>query len=550
MDDAPRPTSLPDDVHQLRALLARRDQQLAEQQATIAALTQQRDEFYLKSLRLEMRLAKALKQAFGPRADRIGDAAQMFLDFGQSLESLPIHRRDLPPEAVESPARSRPVSRRLRTRGRRDIGSLDHLPLIEQKYELTGGLCLCPACQSPREKIGEQVSYTIEHVPASFVRIRHIQYKYACRCCEQNGDPPQIELAVKTGGSPIDKGLPGPGLLAYLATSKYADYLPLHRLQGIFERNGFELDRSTMCLWMADVARLVRPIYDLMVQRVLQSHVLATDDTILPLLQPGRTRKARMWLYQGDDSQPYNVFDFTVSRSRDGPNRFLNGFSGVLLADAYGGYDGIVLDRDLRRAGCWSHARRKFVEAEPTAPDLARTILRPIEGLFDIEARAKGFADGDRLDRRRAESQPILDALHTLFVEQKTRLLPKHPMAEAIGYALNQWQELTRFTTDGAVPIHNNLAEQQMKRIALLRKNALFVGTVRGGETAAVISTITSSCRRHDINPQVYLTQLLIGLQDTPISQLDQWLPDRWKIAQTDRVPNSPATPSPAPTAN
>lgn len=527
MDDACQPTSLPDDVAQLKSLLAQRD-------AIIATLTKQRDEFYLDKLRLEVRLAKALKQAFGPRADRISDAAQLFLDFGQKLEALPVRPGDVPPaEEAGEPATVRPISRRLRTRGRRDIGSLDNLPLVEQKYELTGELCRCPACQQERTKMGEQVSYTIEHVPATLLRIKHIQYKYACPHCERNGDHPQIELAAKTGGSPIDKGLPGPGLLAYIATSKYADFLPLNRLQGIFARQGFDLDRSTMCLWMADVARLVRPIYERMIQRVLQSHVLATDDTIMPLLQPGRTRQARMWIYLGDDAQPYNVFDFTISRSRDGPQRFLKEFSSTLLADAYGGYDGVVLDRDLRRAGCWSHARRKFVEAEPTAPDMARTILRPIKALFDIETRGKHLSDADRLDLRRAESQPIVDGLHTLFAEQQVRLLPKHPMNQAIGYALNQWEPLTLFTTDGAVPIHNNLAEQQMKRIALLRKNALFVGTIRGGETAAVISSITSTCQRHEINPQVYLSQLLIGLQDTPVSQLDQWLPDQWKKTQT-----------------
>ena len=133
---------------------------------------------------------------------------------------------------------------------------------------------------------------------------------------------------------------------------------------------------------------------------------------------------------------------------------------------------------------------------------------------------------------RRAESLPIVDTLHNLFVEQRARLLPKHPMAQAIGYALNQWPELTLFTTDGAVPVHNNLAEQQMKRIALLRKNALFVATERGGETAAILSSITSTCRRHGIDPQIYFTQLLTSLQDTPISQLEQWLPDAWKKAQ------------------
>ena len=548
MDDTRQLTSLPDDIHQLKALLvarheelakrdallAQRDQQLAEYQAAIATLTQQRDEFYLKNLQLEVRLAKALKQAYGPRADRVSDAAQMLLDFGQKLEALPIHRGDLPPEheTAESATRDRSVSRRIRTRGRRDIGAMDHLPMFEHPYELPGDLCRCPACQNLREKIGSEISYTIEHLPSAFVRIKHIQYKYACPHCEQNGDHPQIELAEKTGGSPIDKGMPGPGLLAYIATSKYADFLPLYRLEGIFERNGFELDRSTMCLWMADVACLVRPIYDRMAELVQLSHVLATDDTVMPLLQPGRTRQARMWIHMGDGSYPYNIFDFTISRSRDGPQRFLKEFRNTLLADAYGGYDGIVLSQDLRRAGCWSHARRKFVEAEPTAPDLARTILRLIRNLFDVEAWAKGLSDDARLSLRRTESQPIVDALYALFVEQRRQLLPKHPMAEAIGYALNQWEPLTVFMTDGAVPLHNNLAEQQMKRIALLRKNALFVATVRGGETAAILSSITSTCQRHGINPQVYLTQLLTGLQTTPVSQLDEWLPDRWKAAQ------------------
>jgi len=160
--------------------------------------------------------------------------------------------------------------------------------------------------------------------------------------------------------------------------------------------------------------------------------------------------------------------------------------------------------------------------------------LRTVKSLFDIETRAKSLLDPDRLDLRRAESQAIIDSLHAIFVDQKARFLPKHPMAEVISYALNQWEQLTLFTTDVAVPIHNNLAEQQMKRIALLRKNALFVGTVRGGETAAIISTMTNTCQRLEINPQVYLTQLLAGLQRTPISQLDQWLPDRWKAAQAD----------------
>ena len=550
MEDTFPCTSLPDDVNELKRLLvaredqlAQRDQVIAEHQkiitqhqstitqheVTIATLTQQRDAFHMEKLRLEVRLAKALKQAYGPRADRLSDPGQLLLDFGGLLDTLTMDAADVPAEPNEETSTKRRSSPRLRTRGRRDISQLDPLPMIEQVYELTDELCKCPTCQAARTKIGTAVSYTIEYLPGSFVRVKHIQHKYACRDCEQNGHNPNIELAEKTNGSPIDKGMPGPGLLAYVVTAKFSDYLPLHRLQHIFARQGFELDRSTMCLWMADVARLLRPIYDRMVHRALQSHVLATDDTEMPLLQPGKAKKARMWIYRGDDTYPYNVFAFTESRKRDGPTAFLKDFRGTLLADAYGGYDGIVLEQELPRAGCWAHARRKFVDSEKAGPEVARAILKLIKGLFDLEKRLQDLDADERLRRRQAEAVPLLDTLHALLVEQKAKLLPKHPLAEAIGYTLNQWRELTLFTSDPAVPLHNNLAEQQMKRIALLRKNALFAGSPRGGETAAILSSLTSTCRRHEINPQTYLTQLLANLPDTPISRLDEWLPDRWQ---------------------
>ncbi len=565
MDDTSPLTSLPDDVNELKRLLVAREQVISEHQRTIqqqstalarqtttiqeqtqtiAQVTEQRDAYHVEKLRLEVRLAKALKQAYGPRADRLSDPGQLLLDFGGLLDGRPIDAADVPGAEDDDQSQPRRASRRLRTRGRRDLSQLDHLPQIEHVYELTDELCQCPTCQQQREKIGQAISYTIEYLPGSFVRVKHIQHKYACRHCEQDGHNPKIELAAKTNGSPIDKGLPGPGLLAYVVTAKFSDYLPLHRLQHIFARQGFELDRSTMCLWLHDVARLVRPVYDRMVQRVKQSDVLATDDTVLPLLQPGKAKQARMWIYRGDDSHPYNVFAFTESRKRDGPAAFLKNFRGTLLADAYGGYDGIVLEQDLPRAGCWAHARRKFVDNEKAAPQVARTILKLIKDLFDLEKRLGGLDADERLRRRQAEAVPLLDTLHVLLVEQKAKLLPKHPLAEAIGYTLNQWSALTLFTTDPAVPLHNNLAEQQMKRIALLRKNALFAGSVRGGETAAILSSLTSTCRRHEINPQAYLTQLLANLPDTPISRVDDWLPDRWKTtSSTPPVPSSPAQP-------
>jgi hypothetical protein len=284
------------------------------------------------------------------------------------------------------------------------------------------------------------------------------------------------------------------------------------------------------------VADLIKPLHELMIQRLLLSHVIGTDDTIMPMLAAEKTRQARMWIYQGDEEHPYNLFDFTLSRSRDGPALFLKKYDQILLADAYGGYEGICIEKEMIQAGCWSHARRKFVDAQKLAPPIAIEALELIGNLFAIEERAKSLSHADRLALRQAQSATVLQQLYQRLGDWKQQLLPRHPMAEAIGYVLNQWGPLTAFLADGAIPIHNNLAEQQMKRIALGRKNYLFVGNERGGRTAAILSSITSTCRRHDIDPQRYLTQLLTNLPATPMSQLQQWLPDVWKRRQGSGV--------------
>jgi hypothetical protein len=196
--------------------------------------------------------------------------------------------------------------------------------------------------------------------------------------------------------------------LADVITSKFHDYLPLYRLEAIFARSGFEIDRATQSVWCGDVADLVRPLYDLMTRRVLASHVVATDDTVIPMLAPGKTRQAWMWVYVNDAGHPYNVFDFTPGRNRDGPMTFLKGFSQTLLADAYGGYDGVVVGNDIARAGCWAHARRKFIDAERAHPAIAAEAVAIIKRLYAIEDRAKAMDDQARLTLRQRESTPLL----------------------------------------------------------------------------------------------------------------------------------------------
>jgi transposase len=515
MEDASVITSLPDDPQALKQI--------------ILNLSRERDDWHVKFLRVETELLRLKKWYYGPRADRLqtpGDVAQMLLTFATELEARPVNPNDLPPADSSGTVEVGAV-RRVR-HGRRNFAAFEHLPVIRKEHDLPDDQKACPCCGEVRQRIGQETSWQVEFIPGHFERLEHVRFKYVCKKCEQNAQSPNIELADKPQ-QPIDKGMAGPGLLAHIVTSKYSDYLPLYRLESIFQRNGLEISRATQSVWCGDVADLLRPLYDLMVRRVLSSLVICTDDTVMPMLAPEKTKQARMWVYIGDEHHPYNLFYFTLGRGRDGPATFLKGYKQTLVADAYGGYDGVVVGNDITRAGCWAHARRKFVDAEKTHPAIAAEAVGIIRQLYAIEEQAKGKTDEDRLCLRQSQSQPILFRLRERLWAWKDQLLPKHPMAEAVGYALNQWNELNVFTTDGAVPLDNNVSEREMKRICLNRKNSLFVGNERGGQTAAILSSLTSTCRRHGIDPQRYLTQLLTNLLATPISQISQWLPDEWK---------------------
>jgi transposase len=518
---------LPEDPATLKALL-------------LAALTerdreqQRADDLYVQTLRLQLELERYKKWYYGPRADRLrapGELAQALLNFGEELEQKPVHPEDV--AAGSAPAiEGRGVKRR---RGRRALTNFENLPVSTQVYELKGKERACPCCGEERQEIGAEESWQIEYLPGHFERIQHVRKKYACGSCEASAEGPQIQVAARAE-SPIARGLAGPGLLAYIVTSKFSDYLPLYRLEEIFARQGFEIARATQSVWCGAVADLVEPLYQRMAEQVRASHLVATDDTVLPMLSVGKTQAARMWVYVGDAEHPYNVFDFTLNRGRDGPQQFLKEYKQVLLADAYGGYNGIVAGNDITRAGCWSHARRRFVEAEKTAPEIARQAVALLRALFAVEKQAKEFSVPDRLTLRQAQSAPLLTELRQKLLHWKEQLLPKHPMAEAVNYTLGQWNELNVFCSDGAVPIDNNVSEREMKRVVLNRKNSLFVGNPRGGRTAAILASLTSTCRRHQVDPQLYLTQLLINLPSWPVRELDAWLPDQWKLHHATRL--------------
>jgi transposase len=362
--------------------------------------------------------------------------------------------------------------------------------------------------------------------------------------------PAAVVIAASKPAMPIAKGLPGPGLLAHLIVSKYVDHLPLYRLENIYERQGLFLPRSTLCGWLLACGRLLRPLYDRLVYWTLLSRVLHTDDTPVKLQDPKThvLSTARLWAYLGDAAHPYNVFDFTLNRKRDGPQHFLTNYQGYLQADAFSGYDCLYLpDRETTKArilevACNAHARRKFYEARDSDALRSHQALAYYGQLYELERQAKDFSESQRLQMRQDLSVPILNKFLPWIKKEFQEVLPKSAMAEALGYALRNWDALVRYTEAGYLAIDNNVAEREMKRIAIGRKNWLFIGSPQGGEMAAVLMSFTATCNRLDVEPWAYLQDVLTRLPSLPARQLDELLPDRWQAAQRAKQAAPPPT--------
>jgi transposase len=393
-----------------------------------------------------------------------------------------------------------------------------------------------------REVIGQEVSEQLDYEPATLTVIEHVRLKYGCRSCEQQAaeDGPQIVTAEKPL-TPVEKGLAAPGLLAHVIVGKYGDSLPLHRLENILKRHGIEVARSTMGDWMRQSADALKPLYDVMVRDVLASKVIHTDDTPVNVLdrQRSKTRTGRFWVYLGDAHHPQTVFDYTPSRSRDGPMTFLKDWgkdqARFLQADAFGGYDGLYAGQAggaVTEVACWAHARRKFYDARDSAPGPSAQALAYVRLLYDVEDQAKECSSPERADLRREQSAPRLEQfkayLESIQAVAGGPVLPKSPMGQAITYAFNQWDALIVYTTDGDLAIDNNAAENALRRIALGRKNWLFCGSDRGGRTAAVLFSLIASCQRHGVNPFTYLRDVLARIAAHPHHRLPDLLPDRW----------------------
>lgn len=491
---------------------------------------------------LQHQLQALLRRLFGKSAEKI-DPNQRLL-FDTLLNQLaPPTLVSTDPAAPDAPAPEAPQSVK-HGHGRRRLPA--ELPRKKIIHDLPEDEKPCPCCGKMRHVIGQEVSEQLDYVPARLTVHEHVRLTYACRHCEQNAAEggSQVVTADKPS-SPIEKGLAAPGLLSYVIVSKWGDHLPLHRLEHILERHGIQIARSTMCDWAAQCADLLKPLHALMIKEVLASKVIHTDDTPVDVLdrQRTQTRTGRFWVYLGDGDHPQTVFTYTASRSRDGPRAFLTGWGNnrrvYLQADAFGGYDGIYAGEvggRVTEVACWAHARRKFYEARTSDAAASAQALAYIRLLYDVEDEAKELSAPARQRLREERAPPRLEQfkawLHSVQAARGGPILPRSPMGEAITYALNQWEALCVYTTDGDLNIDNNPAENALRRVALGRKNWLFCGSDTGGHTAAILFSLIATCQRHNVDPLAYLRDVLTRIAATTITQLDQFLPHRWLAAR------------------
>lgn len=502
---------------------------------------------------LEHRLDILLRRLYGPRTERLSPDQPLLIPDAfkpAAPEASPAtDTATAAPMPVPSPAK------KPRPHGRRALPK--NLRRVPRVHELTEAERCCPECGELRVQISAERSEQLDYEPATLFVVEHARCTYACPHCEG-----QVVTAGKPA-QPIDKGLPGPGLIAHVITEKYADHIPLHRQEHRLARQGLELSRSTLCDWMAGAAKALEPLYDLMKSLILVCGTLHTDDTTVKVRDSERKIKVtgRLWVYIGDHLHPYNVFDFTMSHKRDGPRSFLGDFAGYLQADAFSGYDHIYAGGHIVEVGCNAHARRKFLEAQKTDGTRASVALAYYRELYIIEAEIKAELgklpeDADeptrasiRLRIRTERSVPILESFEKWLESEERRVLPKSPMGAAINYARNNWEALWRYASSGYLSIDNNLAEQQMKKIATGRKNWLFTGSENGGKTMAVLCSLVSSAQRHRHDPFVYLRDLLTRLPDHPRENLAELLPDRWSlppVVESTAPVNAPATENPS----
>ena len=436
-----------------------------------------------------------------------------------------------------------------------------NLPRREVGHEPDSTTCQTPGCGCEMKRIGEDVAERLDYTPGVFTVERHVRGKWACLHCQTLTQAP-VPAQV------IDKGVPTSGLLAQVLVAKYADHLPLYRQEAIFARAGVALSRSTLGQWVGECGVALQPLVDALKAHILRSSVLHADESPVQMLRParqdgdkssskgrgqGHTQRAYCWAYSPpvfEDTKAV-VYDFCDGRAGANARRFLGQWQGTLVTDDFAGYKALYT-QGITEAGCWAHARRKFVDLHASSQSpMAAQALDYIGQLYEVErqAREQAATAQQRGLLRQAKSKPLLDAMHAWMLLMRHKVMDNSAAAKALDYSLRRWAALSRFLDDPQLPIDNNHIENQIRPIALGRKNWLFAGSLRAGQRAAAIMSLIQSARMNGHDPYVYLKDVLTRLPTHKNSQIDDLLPHLWRPPPAVAAPAITAQPvSPPPT--
>jgi len=529
------PASLPDldglDPEALKALVLAKHSESLEQHKELTSSTHEIEH-------LKLVIEKYRRMIFGRKSEKLtGELEQLEfrleeLETAQAAEEAAQAATEATQSSstqTDSKRRSRPARKPLPEDLPREV--ITHLPAHN----------CCPDCGGALRQFGEDVSEQLERIPASFKVIRHVRPKFACAGCESVIEAP-------APARPIDRGLPGPGLLAHVLVSKYADHQPLYRQSQIYAREGVDLDRSTLAGWVGAASELLTPLVDEIKKHVLAAAKIHADDTPVPVLAPGngKTKTGRLWTYVRDDrpagvsTAPAVWFAYSEDRKGEHPRRHLKNFKGALQADAYSGFHHLYGDGVIYEVACWAHTRRKFhdIHVAHASPTTTEALAR-IGALYGIEEQIRGKPAELRCSVRQTRSKPLLDELRQWMDKTLRSLSTKSETAGAIRYALSHWRALTRYVDDGLLEIDNNSAERALRAVAIGRKNYLFMGADSGGQRAASLYSLIGTAKLNGLDPAFYLRTILATIAEHPINRIEELLP--WNIAASLQADSSQA---------
>ena len=468
-----------------------------------------------------MFIEKLQHQLHGANRHRFGSTSETLDQLQLSLENEEIAL------AVEESAPTEPKAAELKNKPKRKPLP-EHLERNEQVLTPCDD---CSKCGGSLKTLGEDVTEELEYVPGRFVVNKFVRPRMACSCCETIVQAP-------LPSRPIERGRPGPGLLAHVLVSKYADHLPLYRQSQIYGREGIELNRSTLADWLGKSTALLEPLADAIGKYVRQGQALFADDTPVKMLAPGnkRTKTARVWAYVRDERPwsgqlpPAAWYQFTIDRKGEHPVSHLSQYKGWVHADGYAGFNGLFGDDRASEVACMAHVRRKFVDVQQSQGSaIAEEAIKRIAALYAVEKEGRGLRPDERVSLRSSKAKPVFDDLETWLQAQLPKISGKSPLAKAIRYALARMPKVRPYLDKGFLELDNNTCERAMKPVAIGRKNWMFAGSEGGGKVMAIAFTLIETAKLNGIDPQAWLTHVLGRIADHKITKLDELMP--WRYA-------------------